>query len=77
MLAKFITYIIGLRKWSIMAGILGISVALLVTGYITGSDFVDLHKVCVPAFMGTNVAEHLIKSSAEWLKTKLTTGETK
>lgn len=68
---NFLNFLNGFRKWTIMAAILIASLVFLVTGHLTGAELVDLHKITIPAFMGTNVAEHLIKSTGEWLKGKL------
>ena len=54
---KLVSIIKGLRTWSIMILILSISCAFLMTGLLTGIEFVALIKGVGVAFMASNAVE--------------------
>ncbi len=65
-----LNFIHGFRKWLIVATILLVSVSFLISGHISGAEFVDLHKVVIPSFMAANLLEHGKQALMEWLKAK-------
>jgi purine-cytosine permease-like protein len=62
---------IGYRKLGLTVLCFGTSVVLLAIGLITADNFVNLNQVIIPAFLGTNVAEHFMerRSNAKTIKT--------
>lgn len=55
---EWIERIRGLRKWSIMVILIGISVTLRVAGMLSGLEMVTLLKDVAVAFMASNAIEH-------------------
>lgn len=55
---KWIERIRGLRKWSIMVILIVISIALRVSGLLSGVEMVSLLKDTTIAFMASNAIEH-------------------
>jgi purine-cytosine permease-like protein len=52
---------IGYRKLALTVLCFTTSVILLALGTITADNFVSLNQVVIPAFLGTNVAEHFME----------------
>ncbi len=52
----------GYRKWSIMFLTLAAAIVFRHLGYVNGAEWVDLIKVTVVAFFGTNLSEHAINA---------------
>ena len=63
-----LSFLNGFRKFTIMLIIIIIAVLFRIFTMISGAELVDLIKVTGVAFFGTNAAEHLIKTTGEWLK---------
>lgn len=68
---NFVQFLNGFRKWTIMAGIMLISSGFLALGNLSGAEFVDLHKVIIPVFLGANGVEHMMKAVKGWLGEKV------
>lgn len=66
----FIQFINGFRKWSIMMILIIIGVSFRITGYLTGTEMVDLLRFTGVAFMSANSVEHIGKAVLEWIKQK-------
>lgn len=66
----FVGAINGLRKWSIMAGLITLGAAFRIVGLLTGAEMVDLLKAVGVAFMASNAIEHSIGAVKDWAKRK-------
>lgn len=53
--------IIGLRKLSFVVLLLLVTIALLVSSYINGSNFALIWAASAPAFFAASLAEHIVQ----------------
>lgn len=58
----------GFRKLSVMFTIIALGSTFLVTGYISGGEYVKLLVGVGVAFMATNGLEHTMNAVKVWLK---------
>jgi hypothetical protein len=74
MIAKIIINVLkglnGFRKLFMMFLVLVVASSFLATGYITGSEFVDLLKIVTPAYFAANASEHVTNQIHGWLSEK-------
>lgn len=64
-------FLVGFRKFSYGLIFILISLILLLSGYISGSDWILYNKDVALAFMATNIGEHLIKITKDYINDKL------
>jgi len=63
-----LNFLNGFRKWSLAIIYLAVSVALLVTGQIGSVDWMKYTSEVIAAFMATNIGEHAVNVTRDWLK---------
>ena len=62
--------LLGLRKFLVMAGLMGLGVLFRVKGLISGDNFVDLLKGTSIAFFASNSVEHIKKAITSYVDSK-------
>jgi len=72
---QFIGLLNGFRKFAVMSMVLITGIIFRVTEYIDGSEFVDLVKNSVVAYMAFNGLEHTTKAVVAWVKKKVASNE--
>lgn len=65
-----IQFLNGFRKWSVMMLLVLSGIIFRITGYLTGTEMVDLLRYTAVAFFSANSIEHVTKGVVEWLKKK-------
>ena len=60
----------GFRKWSMAIIFLAVAVVLLVFEQVPSVDWMDNVSEVMVAFMATNVGEHILNVTKEWVKGK-------
>ena len=63
-------FLVGFRKWSMAAAFLLIAVTLLISGTIPSETWLDNVSEVMVAFMATNIGEHIVNVSKEWINAK-------
>ena len=64
--------LIGFRKFVYGIIFLSISLALLLSGHVSGADWIKYNSSVAIAFFSTNIGEHIIKIGKEYLQSKIT-----
>lgn len=64
-------FLVGFRKFTLAAVYLVVAIVLLLAGVIPAEGWLQHVTSVVVAFMGTNIGEHLIAVSKEWINTKM------
>ena len=68
---EFFAILTGFRKFVILLLALLVTIVFVISGHMSGSEFVDLHKIVIPAFMGANMLEHGKDVVMEMIKNKV------
>lgn len=65
-----LNWIIGFRKLTLAAAFITVATILMIMGYINGDAWVTACRDTVVAFMSTNIGEHIIGVTKEWINNK-------
>lgn len=65
-----INFLNGFRKLTFAMTTLIVGVSLLLSGFLTGREFVGLISPMAVAFMGANSLEHMTKAVIVWINKK-------
>ena len=68
---KFLGFLVGLRKFTIMLLYLLVMVWFRLEDLVDGSQFAENVTKAVIAFFGMNISEHMINLGKNWLQGKL------
>ncbi len=68
---QIISFLNGFRKFSVMVLLIVIGITFRLTGYLSGSEMVELLRFTGVAFMSANGIEHMMKATQEWVKGKM------
>lgn len=65
------SWFLGSRKFIVMLLVAAIAVAFRATGWINGSECVDLIKTVGVGFMACNSVEHMCTTAKDWLASQV------
>lgn len=68
---KIKEWMVGFRKFTYGILFFSVSLVLMLTGYVTGEEWIKYNSTVVTAFFATNVGEHIINIGKEWIKNKI------
>ena len=60
----------GFRKFITIVIVIATAITFRLLNYVNGSEFVDLLKGCVIAYMATNIGSHLVSAIKDKLAKK-------
>lgn len=66
----FFAAFIGVRKFVLAILFIAIALTLMLTRFITGSEFITTTRDVVVAFIGANIGEHVINAVKGWINAK-------
>ena len=70
LMGNLINFLTGFRKFTMAILFITVSLTLLLTRFITGSEFILTTRDVVVAFITANVGEHIVGAVKEWIKKK-------
>ena len=70
LMGNLINFLTGFRKFTMAILFIAVSLTLLLTRFITGSEFILTTRDVVVAFITANVGEHIVGAVKEWIKKK-------
>ena len=64
-------YFLTSRKFLAFMALMAVSAGFVISGHMTGSEFIDLMKVTFVSYSSSNVGEHTVTALKEWFKNKV------
>ena len=71
LIRQLVNFLNGFRKFTVMILLMLVGVVFLISGHLSGSEFVKLLSSTAVAFMSANVVEHISTTVTTWVQTKI------